>query len=397
MSPNRALQVLTLVAALGGCDGGTSLLSNAVTTEFTADYRYGNGCALHGDGSLLCRGDNTYGALGIGEATDGAYLPTNDVPVDADRRFTAVVAGQEHRCALDGDGAAWCWGRNAEGQLGVGDTLGPEACATTVDYYPVVIKGTRPCATRPVRVETSLRFRSLHAGDNETCGLTSGGELWCWGYAEEGFGLGGAALPAGCIDYLCPFPVRAAPGLTFRQFDLTFYGACGVATDRQAYCWGLYEWSGRFGRDSGSTADLTQPTPINSTAQFRAVDLGVYHACALTMAGALLCFGSNYGGELGDGTTISRTTPLPVDAPSAFVSVVTRGDGTCALDAAGKAWCWGANQNGELGLGHLLPALVPSPVIGGLTFQEFLVGDPTCAKRSDGIWCWGQLPSRFEQ
>ena len=42
------------------------------------------------------------------------------VPVDAPLPVTALALGASHTCAQRDDGTAWCWGRDAEGQLGDG-------------------------------------------------------------------------------------------------------------------------------------------------------------------------------------------------------------------------------------------------------------------------------------
>ena len=73
---------------------------------------------------------------------------------------TTLAAGDIHTCALDTRGTAYCWGQNAEGQLGDGSTV-----ARSV----------------PKRVATSLRFVSITAGGPHSCGLTDTGIAYCWG------------------------------------------------------------------------------------------------------------------------------------------------------------------------------------------------------------------------
>ena len=48
----------------------------------------------------------------------GDNLPAVDLGLTA----TAVVAGDDHRCALLPGGRLKCWGGNDDGQLGLGDT-----------------------------------------------------------------------------------------------------------------------------------------------------------------------------------------------------------------------------------------------------------------------------------
>lgn len=392
----RALTPLAFLLVVAGCDAGITSTGGGRIAVFTAAFPDGNGCAVMGDGTALCRGTNDYGRLGIGTAAEGTGAEANTTPVGGDARFQAIAAGLEHACALDGDGAAWCWGSNRYGQLGVGDSAGPERCDATFYNYPEVIHGSLPCATRPVRVATNARFRTIQADEDETCALTGGGELWCWGNGYDGFGLGGDAPPAECVALQCWAPIRAAPGLLFQKFSLQGGGTCAIGPERVVYCWGSYA-DDRFGRDTASTARWDAPTPINSTAAVRDVAITWSHTCAITTAGALMCFGANGVGQLGDGTTISRTTPVQVAPAVPFVHIAVAQGRSCALDADGKAWCWGSNSDGGLGVGTTLPTLAPAPVLGGLTFTTISLGGSICATQSDAIWCWGQLPSRFEQ
>jgi alpha-tubulin suppressor-like RCC1 family protein len=117
-------------------------------------------CAVALDGRAWCWGSNLLGELGTGEFQQGSGFARSPVAVRGDLRFTAVAVGARHACALAEDGAAWCWGDNAEGQLGTGSTAAS----------PV-----------PVRVAGGHAFRSLSARDVRTCGTTTGDRLLCWG------------------------------------------------------------------------------------------------------------------------------------------------------------------------------------------------------------------------
>ena len=88
-------------------------------------------CALLGDGSVRCWGENQNGQLGDGTTTDR----TTPVPVSGITGATAVTAGWwHHSCALLGDGTVRCWGDNQWGQLGNG--------TTTDSPSPVTMSGT---------------------------------------------------------------------------------------------------------------------------------------------------------------------------------------------------------------------------------------------------------------
>jgi alpha-tubulin suppressor-like RCC1 family protein len=117
-------------------------------------------CAVGTDGRARCWGSNLLGELGTGELQQGSTPTRAPVAVRSDVRFASVAVGSRHACALAEDGSAWCWGDNAEGQLGTGTTAGS----------PV-----------PARVAGGNTFRTLSARDVRTCGTTTGNRLLCWG------------------------------------------------------------------------------------------------------------------------------------------------------------------------------------------------------------------------
>lgn len=88
--------------------------------EFTdLDVGARHACGVAADEEVYCWGDNSEGQLGVAEEGGSSTTP---IPVAGDVRFSAVAAGDGHTCALDTGGAAYCWGRNSDGQLGDGST-----------------------------------------------------------------------------------------------------------------------------------------------------------------------------------------------------------------------------------------------------------------------------------
>ncbi len=115
-------------------------------------------CAVSSGGTASCWGRNYFGQLGDGGTTDRSAPTAVSAPTGL--TFSAVTAGDVHTCAVTSQGQAFCWGNNAEGELGDG--------TTTVRRIPTP-------------VATSLRFTELAAGHAFTCGLTAEGPVFCWG------------------------------------------------------------------------------------------------------------------------------------------------------------------------------------------------------------------------
>jgi len=75
------------------------------------------GCAL-GQNTVRCWGLNAYGQLGTGD-TDWRAEPTAVVGQGFALTVTAALGGA-HGCSLGTAGELTCWGRNHLGQLGLG-------------------------------------------------------------------------------------------------------------------------------------------------------------------------------------------------------------------------------------------------------------------------------------
>ncbi|HVO36110.1 MAG TPA: hypothetical protein VMT21_11120, partial [Gemmatimonadales bacterium] len=76
-------------------------------------------CAVSAAGEVSCWGLNDQGQLGNGSEAGSSATPA---PIVGAGIYKAVTTGRQFSCAITADGAARCWGRNAEGQLGTGDT-----------------------------------------------------------------------------------------------------------------------------------------------------------------------------------------------------------------------------------------------------------------------------------
>ena len=74
-------------------------------------------CGLTATGAAYCWGSNSNGQLG-----NGTFGGTNSVaaPVGGGFTFVALSAGGSHTCGVTPNGAIYCWGANATGQLGDG-------------------------------------------------------------------------------------------------------------------------------------------------------------------------------------------------------------------------------------------------------------------------------------
>lgn len=134
--------VPTLVTSIeGAVDVSVGSSSNGV---------YDSACAVVGDGSVWCWGNNTYGQLGEGSARDSSATP---VQIEGAPIATRVSVGSNHVCVIAEDsGSVWCWGDNSSGQLGTGNTTSltiPEQTIAAQNDVTELVAGTEhTCAVR---------------------------------------------------------------------------------------------------------------------------------------------------------------------------------------------------------------------------------------------------------
>ncbi len=97
--------------------GGTSVLADMpeISQLFTGENHT---FALCVDGSLWAWGKNDEGQLGVGDVGD----QKTPVQITGIGTVETVVAGHNHTFIICEDGTVWTWGKNDQGQLGVGNT-----------------------------------------------------------------------------------------------------------------------------------------------------------------------------------------------------------------------------------------------------------------------------------
>jgi alpha-tubulin suppressor-like RCC1 family protein len=330
----------------------------------------GHACAVRDGGAAFCWGENLRGQLGMGQfggaGTQSYYLTPKAVAGGV--AFASVVGGSDHSCGLTSGGTAYCWGSNYIFALGAG-TSGDSAAS-------------------PRAVATTQQFRSLALGASFSCALTAGGAAYCWGANGHGE-LGNGRVPVNAGD-----SVRAvAGGLTFSGITAGLYHACGLASTG-AWCWG-WNTSGQVGDSITDEFDARSkkkvPFAVIGGGQLVSVTAGTQHTCGTNAGGQAFCWGANARGQLGDGTITSRWNVASVSGGLTFARLTAGDLHTCGLTSAGEAWCWGDNRIGQLGDGTTTERHAPVRVAGGLTFRSLSAsGVGTCGVTTAGqAYCWG--------
>jgi alpha-tubulin suppressor-like RCC1 family protein len=237
---------------------------------------------------------------------------------------------------------------------------------------------------------TGLAASSVAVGMTHTCALTKAGGVVCWGDNYHGTLGDGTRVEAHS-------PVQVV-GLKsgVKAIAAGDYYNCALTTAGGVKCWGAND-SGQLG--DGTTTERLTPVYVSGlrsgVAAIAAGGSDGGHACALTDAGGVKCWGANNAGQLGDGTTVDRRRPVNVvGLTSGVVAIATGLDTSCAVKSSGAVKCWGYNGEGELGNASTANIATPVDVIGMTSGAVAVSGADgeghTCVLMSGGtVKCWG--------
>jgi alpha-tubulin suppressor-like RCC1 family protein len=376
-------------------------------------------CALKPSGNIMCWGRNSDGQLGNGT---GHFEPSQPpVQVKNVTNAVAIVAGGYHTCALIGDGTVQCWGNNDKGQLGINSNVksdtpatvhvinqivaitagGYHTCAIRASGYEVFCwgynsngqlgDGTTTDRPEPVQVYLGGLVRltkNMTAGGFHTCAIVWDMSVTCWGMNNDGqLGIGHTSLtettagarvmtedpitftPTG--NMLSGRSIAASIGVG-QLFAAQLGGYHTAALDAGGAVWG---WGNNNDGQTGlapvpAFALISKTHPLatggihwaGEPPGFLKIAAGAYHTCMSAPKGGVFCIGNNNDGQSGP----SQDVAIPTTEGA--VDLAAGGFTTCAVlgktsDPAGTVACWGNNEYGQVNGDANNPARVTLPVM----------------------------------
>jgi alpha-tubulin suppressor-like RCC1 family protein/pimeloyl-ACP methyl ester carboxylesterase len=330
-------------------------------------------CGTASDGATYCWGHNANGQLGVGDF--GARHIAAHVPGFSFRSVASGAGDYTHTCAVTENGIAYCWGGNEHGQVGIGATGGRFTGEPS-----------------PRRVATDATFWMVDAGSTHTCGVTRVGDVFCWGSNFFGELGTGTQTPS-----TTPVRVQTPSGLSFKSVVAGAYFSCALSTEDQAFCWGSSSY-GQLGNGTFAGFSLL-PVAVHGGHRFTMLSTVSEVICGVTTINEGYCWGGGRGvGERGDGTTEgARAIPGPVMGGHSFRSVSAGYAHGCGITTSEEAFCWGENRGGQLGVPSVsvistVPVRVVSPdPQSPLRFRSISAGSGhTCGlTAAEDAYCWG--------
>ena len=238
-------------------------------------------------------------------------------------------------------------------------------------------------------------YSQITLGGAHTCGRNERGDVRCWG-ANRWLQIG---TPNSRDAQDSPAAVPGLPRLS--DISAGFRHTCGVTSGGKGHCWGSNAF-GQLGggsfistgcdRSTGCPGEPSKPTNVNVGNKLVDISSGSEFSCAVDKAGAVVCWGRNNRGQLGDGSLQNSPGPVSTSISSGAINVASGDEFACALMADGGIKCWGANSYGQLGVGaNSVQSTSPVDVLLPAPARTIATGfRHACAELvDDSMVCWG--------
>ncbi|KAM4682548.1 E3 ubiquitin-protein ligase HERC2 isoform 7-T7 [Amazona ochrocephala] len=274
-----------------------------------------------------------------------------------------------------GSGTIYGWGHNHRGQLGG-------------------IEGAKVKVPTPCEALATLRPVQLIGGEQTLFAVTADGKLYATGY-----GAGGRLGIGGTESVSAPTLLESIQHVFIKKVAVNSGGkhCLALSSEGEVYSWGEAE-DGKLGHGNRSPCD--RPRVVESLRGIEVVDIaaGGAHSACITAAGDLFTWGKGRYGRLGHGDSEDQLKPKLVEAlQGCRVIDIACGSGdaqTLCLTDDDTVWSWGDGDYGKLGRGGSDGCKVPMKIdsLTGLGVVKVECGSQfsVALTKSGAVYTWGK-------
>ncbi|XP_077231669.1 ultraviolet-B receptor UVR8-like isoform X2 [Tasmannia lanceolata] len=278
-----------------------------------------------------------FGRLGHGNSSD-LFTP-QPIKVFQGVKIKQIACGDSHCLAVTMQGEVQSWGRNQNGQLGLG---------TTEDSL----------VPQKIQAFQGISIKMIAAGAEHTAAVTEDGNLYGWGWGRYGnLGLGDRN------DRLVPEKVSAVDGEKMLLVACGWRHTISVSASGSLYTYGWSKY-GQLGH--GDFEDHLVPHQLEAlkSKSVSQISGGWRHTMALTTEGKLYGWGWNKFGQVGVGDNVDHCSPVQVKFPheQIVVQVSCGWRHTLAVTEGQSIFSWGRGTSGQLGHGDSIDRNTPKAI-----------------------------------
>lgn len=321
-------------------------------------------CGLNADGAALCWGSNADGQVGAGHQNEVQQV----LPVTGGHRFTSIARGPNHGCGLDPLGDVYCWGSNTYGQLGIEDV-------TT--------------QLTPQKVPQLEGIQYLAAGATNTCAIDGQQHLYCWGSNAHGQLADENATQVAV-------PQRITDLEKVERVALSNGTVCATNDHQTLYCWG----DNRASQVSNLANDIEHtPVAIHNMLLVTHMAAASDHVCAIR-SGDVYCWGDDSFGQTGDSSSYPNNVPIQVPLPHKAHHIDVGRRLSCAVTVESELYCWGSNLWKEISadnettsyeLAQHIASVDDVATVAISSGSDDYLGHTICIANHNGeVACWGR-------
>jgi alpha-tubulin suppressor-like RCC1 family protein len=318
------------------------------------------------NGLLYTFGKNDQGQLGLGDLVDRV---TGPVLVPGLSNVKQVVCGQNFTIALITNGTCVAFGNNTYGQLG-------QTIATV------------PYSTSPLAIPGLSGVSSVDCGYSHALFCLTNGTVLGLGTNSKGqLGNGGSLSVTNATLVTMATPTTASSdsqviaGFLVRSLACSSYASIILLNNGSAYVCGDNTYN-QLGVAFTTMNYNSTPGLLTTVSQIVKVACGANHVIAICQNGDVWTFGYNNLGQLGLGNTNTYTVPtkaiVAVSNTSTTAGALISADGgightvLAMNDASGTIYVFGDNTYGQLGVGQSYTSKTSPTVLAG--YNGVLVG-----------------------
>ncbi|XP_017178763.3 ultraviolet-B receptor UVR8 isoform X1 [Malus domestica] len=283
------------------------------------------------EGEVQSWGRNQNGQLGLGTTEDS--LVPQKIQAFQGLSVKMVAAGAEHTAAVTEDGSLYGWGWGRYGNLGLGD------------------RNDRMVPER-VSMVNSEKMVMVACGWRHTISVSSSGRLYTYGWSKYGQ-LGHGDFE----DHLVPHELEALSDKFICETAGGWRHTMALTSDGILYGWGwnkqvsssfplgfvacLFLFRGQFGQVGvGDNIDHCSPVQVEFPNEQKVVKIscGWRHTLAVTERQNVFSWGRGTNGQLGHGESVDRNVPKIIESLSVDGSTGQQIESSNVDPSTGKTW-----------------------------------------------------------